>query len=179
MQKAYCEALRTALEFEEAGAKLYESSINKVTSPFAKRVLEFLVKEEHEHIRKIEAFNASLLGKGEFDIAAECAIGVTSRIPELIKEYTKAEVEKVGPDSLDLDIYDMAMDMEKAGHEAYEKFLAEAQAANDELLERFFEFMVSEEEEHFDLLQASKKYLEDPAYYFLDYGGWIFVEGPY
>lgn len=177
MQEAYCDALRAALEMEEAGAKLYRDSIEKVTSPLAKRVLEFLADEEQEHIRKIEDFNASLLGKGEFDIAAECAISVTSRIPELIKDYTNAEATKVTPESLDLDIYDMALDMEKTGYHAYEKFLAEAEAANDELLERFFEFMVAEEEEHFDLLQASKKYLEDPAYYFLDYGGWIFVEG--
>jgi hypothetical protein len=27
---------------------------------------------------------------------------------------------------------------------------------------------------HYNLLATTKKYLEDPSYYFEDYGGWIF-----
>jgi len=171
MKQAYCEALRTAIEFELNGETFYRQLIDRVTDPFAKKVLVFLADEEVEHIRKIEAFNDSLLGKGEFDLETECSLELTDRIKTMVEERMRNADKGVTPDSNDIDIYEVAMLMETKSHELYEQALAEVE---DERVETFFRFMLYEEKEHYDLLAYSKRYLEDPAYYFEEYGGWIF-----
>lgn len=171
MKQAYCEALRTAIEFEQNGEAFYRQLIDRVTDPFAKKVLVFLADEEVEHIRKIEAFNDSLLGKGEFDLEMECGLELPDRIKAMVEARMRNADKNVTPDSDDVDIYEVAMLMETKSHELYEQALAEAE---DERVETFFRFMLYEEKEHYDLLAYSKRYLEDPAYYFEEYGGWIF-----
>jgi len=171
MEQAYCEALQIAFEFEKNGETFYRQLIDKVTDPFAKKVLEFLADEEIEHVRKIEEFNDSLLGKGGFDFDAECGLELTDRIRVMTQARMKEAEKNVNPNSNDLDIYDVAMLLETKSYELYERALAVPQ---DEKVETFFRFMLYEEKEHYDLLAYSKRYLEDPAYYFEEYGGWIF-----
>ncbi len=171
MDEAYCEALKTAIEFERNGEVFYRQLIEKVTDPFAKKVLEFLADEEVEHIRKIEVFNDSMLGKDWFDFEAECGMGLPERIRDLVQEKRHDAIKSVESDSNDLDIYDMALLLESKSFALYEQALEEAQ---DEQVETFFRFLLSEEKEHYDLLASSRRYLADPSYYFEEYGGWIF-----
>ncbi|MDI6716676.1 MAG: ferritin family protein [Actinomycetota bacterium] len=171
MEQAYCEALKTAIEFELNGLAFYRQLIDRVSDPFAKRVLVFLAGEEVGHIRKIEAFNNFLLGKGDFDMEEECNLDLPDKIQALVQEKMKEAKKNVTPESDDLDIYDVAMLLESKSRELYEQALDENK---DESVEIFLRFMLSEENEHYDLLFASKRYLEDPAYYFEEYGGWIF-----
>jgi rubrerythrin len=174
MERAYCDALRTAYEFEKSGEQLYRSQLDKVTDEFAKKILEFLADEETEHIRKIEEFNDALLGTGKFDIDRECSTDISERARQLVRNRAIKEEEKINPSSIDIDIYDVAMDMEKESYGVFKQALADSKHLDDERIERFFSFILDEEKVHYDLLAASKKYLEDPAYYFLDYGGWVF-----
>jgi rubrerythrin len=174
MDIAFCDALRVAFEFEQENEQLYRKQLEKVTDEFARKVLEFLANEEADHAKKIEAFNDALLGDGKFDLDKECSIGVGLRAKQLLKDWAAAEDKKITSDSNDLDIYDIAMDMEKKSYSVYERALADSKNLNDDRLNRFFTFLIAEEKEHYNILAASKKYLEDPAYYFLDYGGWVF-----
>ncbi|MDP2210890.1 MAG: ferritin family protein [Candidatus Aquicultor sp.] len=171
VEQAYCDALRIAFEFEHNGEVFYRQLVDKVTDPFAKKVLVFLADEEVEHTRKIVAFNDHLLGNGDFDIATECRLDLTDRIQKLVEDRMKNTEKGVEPLADDIDIYDIALTMETRSYELYEKALEEA---DDERVETFFRFMVAEEQQHYDLLANSKKYLTDPAYYFAEYGGWIF-----
>jgi rubrerythrin len=172
MDQAYCEALAIALDFELKGEAFYRQLIDKVSDPFAKKVLTFLADEEVEHIRKIEAFNDSLLGNGEFDFEAECSLDVPERIQKFVESRRQEAEKNVSPDSNDIDIYDVALLLEQKSYEFYEKALATTEG--DEKVETFFRFLLAEEQEHYDFLAYSKRYLEDPSYYFEEYGGWIF-----
>lgn len=171
MEQAYCEALKTAIEFEQNGVIFYRQLIDRVVNPFAKRVLIFLIGEEFEHIRKIESFNNSLLGQGEFDFETECSLDITDKIQMLVQDRKNEADKNITPNSSDSDIYEVAMLLEMKSHELYEQALSEA---TNEKVETFFRFMLAEEREHYDLLAASKRYLEDSSYYFEDFGGWIF-----
>ncbi|MBI4734325.1 MAG: ferritin family protein [Rubrobacteridae bacterium] len=174
METSYCDALRIAFEFEKNGEQFYRELIKKVVDEFAQKVLTFLADEEVEHIRKIETFNDALLGNSEFDLDKECSTNLDEKIRDLVRDRTIKEESKISTSSTDIDVYEVAMDMEKKGHSAYEKALSDSDVSSDERIKRFFLFMIDEEKEHYDLLAASKKYLDDPSYYFLDYGGWVF-----
>jgi rubrerythrin len=171
MEQEYCEALKFAIDFEQEGRKLYLDSIERVKDPFAKRTLAFLADEESHHIEKIEKFNEALLGRGEFDVQAECRSDLPERVKEYVGQVVQEEAGKVSPESSDIKIYELALDMESASYKAYRDAFEEN---SDEKLRRFFEFLMHEEQIHYDLLDASKKYLADPSYYFEEFGGWIF-----
>lgn len=171
MEQAYCEALKIAIEFERNGEAFYRELIAKVSDPFAKKVLVFLADEEIDHMRKIMKFNDSLLGRSEFDFDVECNLELPDRIQAVVQSRMKDANKNVSANSDDIDIYDVAMLLETKSYELYDQAVKEAE---DERIELFFRFMASEERDHFDLLSDSKRYLTDPAYYFEEYGGWIF-----
>lgn len=168
----YCDALRFAKEFEEKGEKFYRDSIQKVNDEFAKKTLNFLADEELHHIEKINKLNAALTADSEdFNLDTHCQTKLPERIENHLKESIKREKQKIQPQSRDVEIYDMALELEKAGYAIYKEY---HQQSDDERTKIFFEFLIKEESLHYDLLASSKKYFEDSSYYFEDYGGWIF-----
>ncbi len=174
----YCEALELALDFEKKGEEFYRDSMQRVEDGFAKRTLDFLAREELHHIQKIEQFNEALIGNGkDFDFDAFCQTELPQRIEAHLKEFLSREEREIGPRSSDIDIYDTAMDMEKESYKMYKESyeaLEVPSSTNDKRTKQFFEFLLKEESLHYDLLAESKKYLQEPSYYFEDYGGWIF-----
>ena len=177
-REMYCEALELALDFEKKGEEFYRDSIQKVEDEFAKRTLNLLAHEELHHIQKINQLNEALVGNSEdFDFDAFCQTELPQRIEAHLKKFTGKEEQKIGPRSNDIEIYDLAMDMEKESYDMYKdsyETLGIPARANDERTKKFFEFLLKEESLHYDLLAESKKYLQEPSYYFEDYGGWIF-----
>ena len=171
MDQAYCDALRFAFDYEEKGEKYYREAAAKTGDKFAKKTLLFLADEEVEHIRKIEDFNQHMLGVEGFDLDKECQLTLPDRVEQFIDAERELAKEKTGLTLTDLAVYDLAMTTEKHGYELY----TEARdTSDDERLKRFFGFLADEEIIHHKLLAASKKYLEDPSYYFEEAGGWIF-----
>ena len=171
MDLAYCDALRFAIDYERKGEEYYRQAVDKALNPFAKKALVFLADEEVEHIRKIEEFNQYMLGISDFDLDAECAIGLPERVTEFIANAKTGGKPASEADLSDLAVYDLAMATEKQGFEMYASV---RDSSNDERLKRFFGFLAEEEVVHHRLLAESKKYLEDQSYYFEEAGGWIF-----
>jgi len=171
MDQAYCDALRFAIDFENKGEQFYRQSIETVADATAKKALQFLADEELGHIRKIEDFNNSLLGEGSFDLERECSRELPERIKRFVKEYVSDKAKEITSGSEDVQIYDVALDIEKRGYDMYKSIHVGNENA---VLRQFFEFMAAEEIQHYNLLASTKKYLEDPSAYFEDYGGWVF-----
>ncbi len=172
MDDAYCEALAEAYRFEQEGFSFYSAARDRIADPFARKALEFLIIEEQHHLDKIARFNDWLLGAGSFDLETECAVGVPERMIELIGEVREGVEKSLDDAAGDIEVYEAAMEFERRGFAFYTD---ERQQTDDERLHRFFDFLIAEEAAHYNLLANSKKYLEDPSYYFEDAGGWIFV----
>lgn len=171
MDQAYCDALRFALEYEHKGEQYYREAALSAQNEMAQKALVFLADEEVEHIRKIEEFNASLLDQTDFDLDRECTISLPERVDAFVAAAKKFPKPAESPTLTDLAVYELAMATEKQGFEMY---AAAKEELGDERLKRFFGFLADEEVAHHGLLAASKKYLEDPSYYFEEAGGWIF-----
>lgn len=170
MDQAYCEALRFAIEYEQSGEDYYRKAVDEAQDRFAKKALVFLADEEIEHIGKIERFNDSLLGRGDFDIDAECLPTLPERLNNLIASAKSDEKSQTSSLS-DSAVYDLAMATEKQGFEMYNDFREDSP---DQRIKQFFGWLADEEIVHYKLLAESKKYLEDQSYYFEEDGGWIF-----
>ncbi len=171
MDISYCEALKFALNFELKGEKFYRDSLDKVDDPHALKTLQFLAKEESSHIDKIERFNQSLLEEKEFNLSAECSTDLNQNVKGFLQEFIGKKEKEIREKASDIEIYDLALEMENSGYNMYKKAFEESE---EESLRKFFNFLMDEESLHYNLISASKKYLEDPSYYFEDYGSWIF-----
>ncbi len=171
MDLAYCDALRFAFDYEKKGEKHYREAAIAANDRFAKKALTFLADEEVEHIRKIDEFNRHLLGESEFDLEAECTLALSDRVERFLEESRHAGHIGRERDMTEVDVYDLAMKSEKEGFEMYSSV---EKSSEDARLVRFFGFLAQEEQGHYRLLAASKKYLEDPSYYFEEGGGWLF-----
>lgn len=167
----FCEALELAMDLEKESVEHYQEALQRINDKFAKKALEFLIKEEREHIDKIERFNKSLMGNEKFDVKNECASDLKQRISSFVKSTVDASLGRLGAVDSDIEVYEKAMEFEKRGYEVYKSY---REKEEDERVKKFLEFLIGEEEQHYELLLQSKKYLEDPSYYFEDAGGWIF-----
>jgi rubrerythrin len=168
----YCEALESAMEFEERSKKFYHDSVGKVEHELAKKTLEFLAKEEQHHIEKIKKINDELIKESQnFDFAAYCTTDLPERVDKHLKKLLGERTDKVKAQISDIEVYDLALDMEKAGYGVYKDYYRESR---DEQTKRFLDFLIKEEKIHYDLISSTKRYLEDHSYYFEDFGGWIF-----
>jgi rubrerythrin len=171
MDSAYCDALRMAYEFEREGMKHYRDASERVHDEFAKRALVFLAEEEERHLEKIDRFNAFLLGRGSFDLETECSIDSASRIHDFVSGIVRKSTLSPAELESDLAVYEEAMEVERQGYIMYRKA---AETETDERVKTFLTFLMDEETRHYDLLMNTRRYLEDPSYYFEDAGGWIF-----
>ncbi len=168
----YCEALESAMKFEKRSRDFYQNSVEKVDDQFAQKTLGFLAEEEQHHMDNIRKVNQELIKESEnFDFVAYCTSDLPERIEKHLKEVVDRRSKKVWPQMSDLEVYDLALDMEKAGYGVYQDYYDESE---DEKTKQFLDFLINEEKIHYELLQSTKKYLEDHSYYFEDFGGWIF-----
>lgn len=172
MDTAYCDALKVALEFENKGERMYRQAATQAKNDFTRRALEFLADEEIGHVVKIQDFNEAMLAGGQADVDRFCTQELPDRVRAFLDDFTSREATKMAAAEDAHRVYDEAMAMEREGYRMYEEA---RESSKDEQLRRFFEFMVAEEGIHYRMLEAAKKYLQDPSYYFEDYGGWIFA----
>lgn len=169
----YCQVIAEALELEEQGREMYEQAYLKVKDPFARKALEFLIKEEERHKDKILRFNEHLFGRGEFDLERECAVTISEDLKKLIEEHVTSEArEKIEDARTDIDVYEIALDFEKRGYDFYK---SAGENETDERIKRFMKFLEEEEVKHYELIQETIRYLKETDYYFEDFGGWIFA----
>ncbi len=171
MDIAYCDALRFAIDYEKKGEEYYRKTGNETKDHLARKTLFMLADEEIDHIRKIEQFNDHLLGTADFDMNKECALTLPERVKTFIAEVKESAKASGEGEISDINVYSTAMANEKQG---YEMYASVQESSKDDRLKQFFGFLADEERAHYKLLSASKKYLEDPSYYFEEDGGWIF-----
>lgn len=140
--------IKFALEFEENGAKFYIDMGLKAKNIITKKLLYTLAKQEIEHLEAIENFIITgKYSKNEEDGDVESEI----------KDFW-GSLDKINKMEDQLQVYRMALEMEKKGYSQYEKFYNEAK---DEKEERFFKFLMGEEKKHIDAIVNVYSYLSE------------------
>ena len=167
------EALAMAIEMEEKGHDFYQKTAAKAADNLTRGVFEFLAGEELKHIESIKVFyEAEMTGKTvDYDKVIKDSSSETAK-NAIIKLF--AGLEKKAPtDKPDLEAYKFARDFEKNG----EKFYQEAAAkASDPQVKKLFSFLVEEEGRHWQMIDDSIAFLEDPGEWFHRMEKWH-VEG--
>jgi rubrerythrin len=163
-------AIKLALEMEHKGYELYMKAAMGTVNKLGRATLEAIADKELDHIRAIEEFSKKQLG------AALEAIHPKDQsyyLRTIMDKLAGRLTEEVKPDS-DLErAYQVAQDLEKASYNLYKKLNAEAP---DPQAKKFFEFLMGEENTHYEVLAETLEYLNHPGDWFREQERWI-VEG--
>lgn len=170
------EAMKIALDMEKRGYRLYTEAAAKTNNRLGKATLEAIAAKEIDHLRNIENYCQRSSG----------ALGEIKRNLMEIKhrdkiDYVRSIIDKIGAEleekikaNADLiETYNVAMDLERESYNFYQKLREEAEEVD---LKEFLEFLMKEENNHYELFQETLQYLDHPGDWFREQERWI-VEG--
>jgi rubrerythrin len=157
------EALAASIEMEKQGQAFYLKTAEKAKDKMTRDVFTFLSNEELKHIDSIKQFyEAEIAGKTvKFDAIIDDAKNDNAK--KAINKLFSGLDKKAPVDKTDMEAYKFARDFEKNG----EKFYREAVAkATNPQVKRLFEFLVEEELRHFQMIDDSIAFMENPSEWF-------------
>lgn len=170
------EVLKTSIEMEEDGREFYIKAAKKSTVELTKRVFEALADDEIRHISAIKGYCETMTKKNA--TPQLCTVMPQHKDIKRRIIFGKSESEllkRVSPAADELEAYKIAMEMENNGYKFYKKTLDSIRDSNAKDL---YKFLLSEEEEHFELISSTYEYLKNPAAWFTEEERPI-VEGDY
>ncbi|MCX8082875.1 MAG: rubrerythrin [bacterium] len=143
------EGIFFAKEFERNGVIFYLEKGMRAENIITKKLFYTLAKQEIEHLEAIENFIIS----GRYDTYRDNVKEVEFEIKKFFESLEeKDRLEK------QLEVYSMALNMEKHGYSQYEKFYNEAV---NEKEKKFFKFLMGEERKHIEALVNVYSYISE------------------
>ena len=176
-QKADLEALQLALKMETDGYNFFKAASTRAKDSMTMEAFKYFAEWELEHIEFIKKMYQKLNDTGEWisvDEMTTKAGDATTAIKTIFKEKHEKIEENVKVAASDLDAYRLARDIEDKATTFYQQ---KAKSATDQSAKIFYEFMIDVEREHYNILNNSLRFLEDPAQYNLEEEGWMFDGG--
>ena len=160
-------SLATALKMEQTGYDIYIKAAKKTSNPLGKSTLEAIAAKELDHIKAITDFAKKNLDKAIVDINPEDKKGY---IKPIMEKLEKSLDENVKPDSDLKEAYKVALQLEKNSYDLY-KSLKQKSSGDKE--KRFFDFLMQEENMHYELLNETLEYLDNPGNWYREKEQWL------
>ena len=163
-------ALETAIKMEKTGYDLYMKAAQKTLNKLGSSTLEAIAVKELDHIKAIEEFAQKNIGKA-----------IESIHPKDKKDYVRVVMDKfakyldesITKDSNLEKAYKAAMGLEKSSYNIYKDLF---NRSIDPQSKSFFEFLMGEENNHYELLSETLEYLNAPKDWYREKERWV-VEG--
>lgn len=170
------DSLEMAVQMEKSGYEIYMKAAKKTQNKLGKTTLEAIAAKELDHIKAIVKFSEKVGEKVSSIDMAISLINVKNKKDYILPIFEKLKSEldaEVSPDA-DLEkAYQVALQLERDSYDLYKKLAGESK---DPQAKKFFEFLMGEENTHYELLQETLQYLNSPGDWFAEQEKWI-VEG--
>jgi rubrerythrin len=154
--------MEAAIANEIEGHKILQRGRQAVSNPLTKATFQFLANEELKHIELIKEFSQSLSGIKSWDPSSlrEITLAEAGASIRGIFERFATQFEEAGTaDDERMEVYEIAMDMERQGHDFYKRA---ANKVNDEQTKKLLLFLANEEIRHFTMIQDTHDFLKHP-----------------
>lgn len=150
VSKQFLKYLETAKQMEKDGLSFYKKALKRVADPNSKGLLQFLVKEEGEHL-------AYFTG-----LAKEKADG--SKVKALKTPlFKKAAYKKIGKKrAITIEVFTTALEMEEKGIAYYSKMAAKT---DDKETKKLLLKIAEMEKKHFRLIKMHQDAVYDAWYW--------------
>ncbi len=150
------EMLDIAIKMEEDGYDFYKQAESRTKDKFGKAMFSFLAEYEVHHKALLERLKKNIL-----PVTADLDIPLPKERLKSVFADVRANIgEHVPPTADDINALSFGMEKEKESFRMYE---SAAKDAADPAVKAMFLRMAREEEEHYDILEKSRYYLEEFA----------------
>lgn len=152
----------SAIANEIEGHKILQRGRKAANTPLGRATFEFLANEELHHIELIKDFAQSISGVKEWDASQlkETSLPeVGSNIRGIFERFGSQFEEIAANDDERLETYRIAMDMERRGYDFYTRA---SESVTDERAKDLFRFLAGEEQRHFQIIQDTHDFLDQP-----------------
>ncbi|HEX9974306.1 MAG TPA: ferritin family protein [bacterium] len=176
-QKADLQALQLALKMETDGYNFFKDAATRAKNPLTREAFDYFAKWELEHVEFIKKMYQKLNDSGEWlsvDHMNQKVGDAAVAIKTIFKEKHEQIDQHVKVATSDLEAYVLARDIEDKATVFYKQ---KADSAKDASAKKFFTFMIDVEREHYNILNNSYRFLQDPALYNLEEENWMFDGG--
>ena len=173
ISKDLTDAVKTAINMEDEGYALYIEAAGRSKNALGRSTLRAIAEKELLHKKAIENFYNKLTG-----LPAE-ALSLNDETPwsaGLKKEVLSGIRDSLAAASAEEDLtraYRISMELERKGYEFYKKIASSTDNAD---AKKLFDFLASEENLHYEILEETLQYLSNPAEWFHKEEKWL-VEG--
>ncbi|MBD3261858.1 MAG: hypothetical protein GF334_09375 [Candidatus Altiarchaeales archaeon] len=151
------EALKVALEMEQKGHKIYKDAAERTANPHVRETFNYLADQEIHHITEIEDYIAS-----ESPVQ-ELKGDTQTQVQDFFTTTTQKFKEKTALAEDDVKAYETGMDLERKGYAFYKQ---QYEQATGEEAKKFFDFLMHQENAHYELLEKDYEYLSDTIGFF-------------
>ena len=153
------ELLAKALEMEEKGHAFYVEMGKKCKNKITQDTFKFLADNELLHLAKIKEFYTALQNEESLPEIDWAQTGEQRHKElDLFGKNIDQLKEKIKRDDQDKQACEFALRLEKDGYDYYAKIL---QQSSDQKIKRFMEFLLGEEQTHYDGIQKLYTYITD------------------
>jgi len=152
--------LDRAMKFEKEGNAYYLKAAKTTQDSRGKEMVTVLAQDEQKHYKLIKKQHISLTKKGRWTASSDTApvkVDLNRNLFPIDKKILK-ETVTVKSDDKDALVFGMGIEMKSHG-----LYLQAAKNTTDALGKQMFEFLVWEEQSHFDTLMMRYDYLFGPV----------------
>ena len=169
--------VKLSIELEEKGHDFYVQTAAKTKNPLAVATLTSLADREKEHIKRITEFYTSLTGGSKLEanwlMVVQTPPDKKALLAPILKKL-KDNLNKKFETEADINqAYKVAEGLETDSFVLYDKI---ARETTDPTAQKFYSALAIEEREHYDILEDTLRYLNDPGDWYREQERWI-VEG--
>ncbi|MFH1347099.1 MAG: ferritin family protein [Candidatus Margulisiibacteriota bacterium] len=169
--------VKLSIELEKKGYDFYMKTAQKTDNPLAKSTLISLADRETEHLAKITEFYKNLTGEEKLKSDWLRGVETPPKKEELLVPILKKLADSLSMEfktEKDIDeAYKIAEGLERESYTLYDKISKENE---DEVTKKFYAALAQEEREHYEILEETLQYLNNPGDWFKKEERWI-VEG--
>ena len=134
------EALKTALDFEKKGHRIYEGASNNTENIIVEKTFRYLADQELIHIEEIEEYSKN---QG-YELKGDTSKQTQEFFNTTIKNFKKRT--ELSDD--DIKAHETGLELEKRSYDFYE---GQAKKAEGPEAKRFFEWLMNQENSHYEL----------------------------
>ncbi len=146
-----------SIKMETDAIKFYKEAAERTSSAVGKKMFLSVVEDEKRHLEML-----STIFKG-LDLTIRNASPVKN-IKTVFEQHKDEMMKRIEATTDDLEVFKIAMNMEKEGVEFYRKALSEAKTEKERML---FKQLIHEEEQHFSIFQNTYSFMSDTGNWFM------------
>jgi len=155
-------ALKTALDFEEKGHRIYEETANNTKNPIVAKTFRYLAEQELNHINEIKGY----IDKEKIELKGDKPKDTKQFFSMTTKEFKK-KTELSGDD---VKAHETALELEQNAYGFYEE--QHGKTSNKEL-KKFFKFLMEQENAHYELIQKAYEFIKNPVGFYTEEEKWM------